>query len=212
MQTDDEQGRVAATEAEARTAEAGGSSILDEIREIRAEKANGEARLFVLDIPAYTDANGKPRLAVIYRYPEQGQEAVMAAVQRERQGLRQGDAAKRLEGASDCLLAACASVVGRRVDGALVDALTGAPLGTDARPELPERPLRFGNALAKSFEIDVPEEVRNKPRFILRNLFSPRGLSQGEYEGDVAIITASDLVFGFINGADFELDSETVGE
>lgn len=189
-----------------------GLSVLDEVRAIRDEKVAEQPRRFCTGIPAYVDASGKARVSVIYTYPEAGQAAVMGSVRRERMAIAKGDADARLEAAGDLLIASCGSVVGRTGDGRLVDLLTDADLGTDADPQLPETPLRFGPRLAELFQIDVPPEVEHKSRFILRNVFSPRGQATGVYEGDVAIISTSDAVFQFVQGVDLAADEAAAGE
>jgi hypothetical protein len=192
--------------------EAKGLSVLDAIRDVREQKLGEKPRRIAINVPAYIDSKGNPRVSVIYAYPEGGYERVMRALRRERQGLAMNDATMRLEGAGDLLLAACVSVVGVGLDGRYVDLLTNADLGTQGDVEPPATPLRFSRKLAELFDIEIPEGVESVPRFILRNVFSPRGAKTGVYEGDPAISATSDAVYEFINGVDLVADEDSLGE
>lgn len=181
-----------------------GSSIMDGLREMRQRKVQESPRRLVLNVPGYEN-----RLAVIYHYPPDGYQRAVKAVERELSGK---DPNARLDGASDMLVVACAAVVARSADGDLIDPHTSAPLGSDDEPEIPDEPMRFDRSLAKALKIDVPPEVKGVGRFVVRQLFSPRGASTGVYDGDLAVISTSNQVFAWLNGAEIAIDEEASGE
>jgi hypothetical protein len=179
-------------------------SILDDVRAIREAKIVEQEPRLVANVPLYDD-----RLAVIYTYPADGAERAVAAVEREMQSK---DFEGRLDGASKLLVIACAAVVGRDVHGKLVDLVTGELLGPDDKPELPSAPMRFDRTLAERLAIDVPEDVKGVGRFVCRQVFSPKGLSQGVYEGDLALIATSNAVYAWLSGARAKADEDAAGE
>jgi hypothetical protein len=174
-----------------------GVSVMDGIRAIRAQRIADDVRQLDLDVPHY-DA----RLAIIYRYPEKGYERAMKAIEREQRG-------ERLDGPCDFLVECCAAVVGRDAEGGLIDPFTNGPL---AEGQLPENPMRFDTRLAEALQIDVPPEVKQRARFIVRQVFSPRGAATGVYDGDLAIISQSNVVFAWLNGAELRIEEDAAGE
>lgn len=184
------------------TPEQGGGSILDSIRTMRSERLADPSRLLDLIVPQYHG-----RIAILYRYPETGAEAAIKAVERERRGDTPN---ARIEGASDLLVACCASVVGRDPETkALLDLKTGATL---AENELPENVYRFDRRFAEAVNIEVPGEVKGVARHVCRQLFSPRGAATGVYDGDLSLYAHSNVVYSWLQGAEVEVDEELSGE
>lgn len=182
----------------------GGLSILDDLREIReAHIAESEPRL-VTNVPRY-----EGRLAIIFRWPEQGGEKLLEAVERETSARKYTD---RVEAACKQLVQTCAAVVVRNPEGQLVDPDTSALLGTDADPELPENPMLFDRRLATALKIEIPPETKGVGIFVCRNVFSPRGQSHTDYSGDVALINTSNAVYAWLNGARAKADEDAAGE
>lgn len=186
-----------------------GTSFMDEVRALRERRAEETQPRFVVDIPAYEDEHGNHRLAVIFEYPMSGAERLMQALELELEGEGDND---RLEAACMTLVEACAAVVGRDTKGNLIDPVTGVLVGPDEKPGLPESPMRFDRKLADAFKIDVPNEVKTPGRFICRSLYSPKGQSNGLYDGDLALITTSRAVFAWLHGRRVKADEETAGE
>jgi len=175
-------------------------SILGDLRALREEKAEAEAPTLDLDVPGY-----EGRLFVRYGYPPGGYERAVKAAETE---FRSQERDRTLHGNADLLSACCVSVLGRDARHRTVDLLTDRPL---AEGELPEPPLRFDARLAEALQIEVPESVSRPSRFIVRSLFSVRGLGQGA-EGDVALITTGNRVFAWLSGIRNEFDEALVGE
>lgn len=179
-----------------------GGSLLDEVRAMRERKLTESARQIRLVIPGY-----EGRLAVIYRYPETGYERVVRAVEHETRGATPN---ARIEAACDLLVACCASVVGRNPDtDETLHLLTGEVIPDG---ELPEAPLRFDRNLADRLGIETPPEVKGVNRHVCRNVFSPRGMAQGIYDGDLSLISTSNVLFNWLNGAEVQVDEELLGE
>lgn len=182
-------------------AEVEDGSILGHLNALRDRKAREAAPMKDFAVPGYGDG-----LIVRYRYPDGGYKRAIKAAQRENLS---SDPDARLNGAGDLLIACCGSVLGKLPDGTVVDLRTDHPLGEG---ELPESPLRFDTALAEKFRITVPDGVSSVSRFVLRAIFSPRGLSQGEWDGDLALISQSNQVFMWLNKAQESLDEDLAGE
>ena len=200
MESDTDQQQHEAHEAEVNGA-GESESILDGIRQMRAERIAEDVRQLDLDVPGY-----RHRLAVIYRYPDEGYERLAKAAEREQ---RERTPSARIEAASDVLVTACAAVVGRNADGKLIDPVSNMVIDEGA---LPEHRMRFDRSLADRLRIDVPPEVKGVGRYVVRAIFSPRGPATGVYDGDLALITQSNVVFNFLSGAEVAIDEELLGE
>lgn len=177
------------------------ASIIDGVRAMREAKLSDDVRQLDLDIPGY-----EGKLAVIYRYPESGYQRAVKALER---GVEEKTPLARVEAAADLLALACAAVVGRNDEGALIDPVSNALLG---ERELPENLMRFDRKLAAAVGIDVAPDVKTVGRLVVRSLFSPRGAATGVYEGDLALISQSNVVFAWLNGAEIKADDEVLGE
>jgi hypothetical protein len=175
-------------------------SILGELRALREEKAEAAAPTLDLDVPGYDG-----RLFVRYGYPPGGYEKAVRAAEVE---FRSQERDRTLHGNADLLAACCVSVLGRDAQGRVVDLLSDRPLEAN---EVPEPPLRFDRSLAEALGIEIPDTVTKRSRFIVRSLFSVRGLGQGA-EGDVALISAGNRVFAWLAGVRQDFDEALVGE
>lgn len=180
----------------------GGRSVLDRLKAERDRKAQGKAPVQVFDIYGYGEPSA---MVVMYQWPAGGyQEALKAA----RHEFLSDEKDARLNGACDLLLACCGAVLGRK-GGKLVDLRSDQPVAED---EVPESSLRFDSGLASALHIDVPDEVKNKGRFIVRSFFSPRGESLGVWDGDLALIAQSNSVFAWLGMKEQAADEELAGE
>jgi hypothetical protein len=175
-------------------------SILGDLRALREEKAEEAAPTLDLDVPGY-----EGRLFVRYGYPRGGYERATKAAETE---FRSREKDKTLHGNADLLAACCVAVLGRDAQGRTCDLLTDRLLGEE---EIPEPPLRFDRQLADALAIDVPDSVERPSRFIVRSLFSVRGLGNNA-EGDVALISAGNRVFAWLAGVRQDFDEQLVGE
>lgn len=181
-----------------------GTSILDDIRAIREARIVADQPRLVTNVPQYEE-----RLAIIHRFPEGGAERLLDAVNAETSATSYD---QRIEGACKQLVQTCAAVVVRNPEGKLVDPDTGALLGPDEKPELPEHPMLFDRRCAETFKIEIPPEVKGVGVFVCRNLFSPRGQSHTVYDGDIALINTSNGVYAWLNGARLAADEDAAGE
>lgn len=182
------------------------TSILDDLRAERERKATAAPPTMALDVPGY----GEPsRLAVVYRYPAAGYESALKAAQVERAG---ADKDSSLNGSADLLIVCCASLVGKRPDGTLVNLDTDEVVKPEEVVEPTYPASRFNKTLADKLAIRVGEDVERKGRFICREVFSPGAQQHGRYEGDLALIAASNIVFAWLQGVNREREEEQAGE
>ena len=174
-------------------------SVLDGLRQRRAQLAQEGPKRLELDVPGY---NG--RLFVRYRYPEGGYQPVVAIYRRSQESkVRDAD----LLGNCDVLVMCCEAVLGRNAQGDVID------LETDQPPDsLYSSNLRFGKKLAGLFGIPVPDEIKSPGRFVVRHIFSPRAQDTGVYDGDLTLMTQGGQVLSWLNGMESDLSSEFVGE
>lgn len=181
-------------------------SILDDLRAIRQEKAEAAPPTLVLDVAGY----GEPsRLAVVYRYPAAGYDSALKAAQHERM---RAEKDATLNGNADLLIVCCASLVGKRPDGKIVNLLTDEVL-EPAEVVDPAYPAsRFNATLAEKLGIEIGEDVERKARFVCRHVFSPGAQRNGRYEGDLGLIAHGNLVFAWLQGVNRERDEEQAGE
>jgi len=181
-----------------------GTSLLDQLRARRAALAAETSRTLDLDVPGYDG-----RLVARYHYPEAGYRPIVAAAQRAQQAIARKGGAKgteELDASCDVLLACCESVLGRNEAGALVD------LESDREMPVDGPGLKFGPKLAGLLGIEVDGGVRSPNRYVLRNVFSPRAVTTGLYEGDLALMAQSGAVVTWLQAQDAEVSEEFVGE
>lgn len=181
-------------------AEGGEESFIDELRRDRDEKAAAASPVLMIDVPDY---NG--RLAIVFRYPEGGYKRALAAVRKELTG--EPDA--RLTAASDLITSTTACVIGKTATGALVGLSDESPIDLT---DLPEPGIRFSKELADLLRIKVPDEVERPGHYIVRCVFSPRGESRGEWDGDIALIGVANRIFAWLNGNRTAAEEQLAGE
>lgn len=204
---------MSTTDATAESAQDGppSRSILDEIRAARERKASAAPPTLTLAIAGYGEP---PRVAVVYRYPTAGYEAVTAATDLEQLS---GEKDARLHGNCDLLVACCASIVGRRpnADGStftLLNIDTDEPVTEEQVVEQTFPATRFGQALADKFGILCGPDVQKVPRFVCREVFSPGAQATGRHEGDLALIAHGNIVFQWLQGVERDRTEEQAGE
>lgn len=169
-----------------------GPTLLDSLRARRDEIAKAEAPTLDLAIPGYDG-----RLVCRYRYPEQGYQAIIKAVNAA-QNAKDPDAI--LTANAQALIACCDEMLGRDSDGGAL------------QPIVPGENVRYGRKLAGLFGIEVPEDVKGVGTFIVRHVFSPRAHRTGIYDGDVALIAQGGTVIGWLQDTSRSVSESFAGE
>lgn len=169
-------------------------SVLSHLQHTRDEIVRAETKPLTLVVPRWKGA-----LGIRYQYPEAGSDAIVDAVERAQNAGAGHD--QLLEANSDVLIACCADVVGRVPGGKWqpLDATNPAP-------------LRITSRLANLLGIAVPDNLRSPGRYILRNVFSPKGEATGIYEGDLSLMSQSGRVITWLNDGEDRADERLSGE
>jgi hypothetical protein len=194
-------GKLAAGPAPRPQMQAPSGSIAADLAARRAKIAHERVPSLDLDVP---DMDG--HLLVRYRYPEPGYKPLTQAIERA-QTSKDHDAG--LWANCDVLALACETVLGRDPQGHLADIRTGRLLDPD---EVLTPPLRFNRELAGLLQIEVPEEIKSPPRYVIRAVFSPRGPETGVWDGDLALMTTGGRVISWLQREEQEIGREFSGE
>jgi hypothetical protein len=187
------------TELDPDEAPAEAGSILGQLQQMRADEAAKQAPSRDFEVPGYDGA-----LIVRYVHPAGGYKAAQKAARHE---LNRNDPDAQLNGSADLLIACCGSLLGVK-DGKVLDLISDAEMPPH---ELPVAPLKFTEQLAQMFGFEVPEGASSPARYVCRSVFSPRGPTRGEWDGDMALIRQSNRVFGWLNKAEAEVDEILAG-
>lgn len=174
-----------------------GGSLLDTLRAKREEIAQRavEGNNFLdIDVPGYGG-----RLFVRYRYPDGGWQLIKAIMA---QGEKSTHPLAELFTHAGILIACCEQVLGRDEDGA------------NENPDPDGEILTFDERLAVLLRIEIPStiSVKGRPRFILRQLFSPEQAQTGDYAGDIAVSAAAIRVAAWMETREGESQESFVGE
>lgn len=141
-------------------------------------------------------------LRIVYRYPEDGTDRVIRAVERATESKAKEDRSRAhvFNANVDVLIACCYDIEFRDPD-------TGewAPLDS-------ERRTRFTQKLAEHMQLELPERLKSPARFIARHVFSPKAAVDGEFDGDVGLLDQAGEVLIWLRGADERIDEDLRGE
>jgi hypothetical protein len=174
---------------------AGGSTLLDTLRQKRediAQRAVDGKNVLDVDVPGYDG-----RLFVRYAWPEGG----WSRIQKMQAAA---------EGSKDPLAVLY-------VHAGIVNACTQQVLGRDEdggeeNPDPDDEVLGFDRRLAALLRIEIPDEVRQVARYVVRQVFSPEQRRTGEYAGDIAVSAHAIRVAQWLETRQGQVNEEFVGE